>query len=172
MTEVLGVLLGSFVAIVVPLSGWIQKRVTKEGRLIRRLEILGDACGKLPDSAERKALEGHLLRVAEELNEWLNPANRPIRRIQSAASWVSATLGVVAVVILVPIVGTNDPVGSLLLGVAIGTAIALVVLPLAALAAFIVSKRLAKTEEQARIAADEARLEALGAAFRQNGAST
>ncbi len=163
MTEILGIVLVSTTAVAVPLTGWISQRFTREARLIRRLGVLGDLRDKLPESPEKTTFELHLLTLAREANEWLDPAVRNVRRVRSVATWVRAVLGAIAVLVLVPTIGQSDWVRSIFLGLAVGAAGGVVVFPVEEITVRCVKRHVSRVTARARAAEDAARLEGLGA---------
>lgn len=128
MLELVGAVIGAIAVVVIPLVAWSSRRLTKEGRLLLRIERLGSARALMPDSPQRKRFEEHLNQVTSELNEWLDEGNKKRRRVQRRVSIGTYVVGVVAVFLSLPFTSPTDPWRSSVIGGVIGTLIAVVTL--------------------------------------------
>ena len=95
MPELLTALLSVIGVAVVPFVGWLSQRLTREARLLLRVNRLGSSLQFVPSSPEKSDLEKNLIIAVRDLNEWIDPINKVIRAIQRligvllflAASW-------------------------------------------------------------------------------------
>jgi hypothetical protein len=96
MNEIIASVVVAAAAVGIAVAG--SQRLTREGRLIGRLQRLGTAYALVPASPEGRELEIHVRRAAAELADWIDPG-------KSARRWVlrllTAILFAVAVTVLV-----------------------------------------------------------------------
>lgn len=126
MTEILGAAIGAVAVIAIPLIAWFSRRTTKEGRLLLRVERLGAAYAVMPDSEERAQFEQHLRAAITNLNDWLDVEKRARRKLQRRISVLAYVLGMLLVFIALPFVGPDNSVASSVLGIVVGSLIAVV----------------------------------------------
>jgi hypothetical protein len=93
MLDIVGPVVAVLGTAVIAAGGWVSKRLSREGRLVLRIERLGSAYSALPESPEKKELEGHLLQAAAKLNDWLDEDARIVRWIQRVAMGLAAIVG-------------------------------------------------------------------------------
>ncbi|WP_405372450.1 MULTISPECIES: hypothetical protein [unclassified Microbacterium] len=80
MTIELGSVLGAVAVALIAVVGWVGPRWTKEGRLLARIRVLGQAHAALPVSNERTKLGITLTALAKDLNIWDATDQRLVRR--------------------------------------------------------------------------------------------
>jgi uncharacterized membrane protein YbhN (UPF0104 family) len=120
MSEIIGAVIGTIAVIVIPLFNWLSHRVTREGRLLLRVNRFGATYALMPEGAERDAFARHLNRLIKELNEWLEPANKRRRRAQLVISVLIYIAGVAVALSLFSLIQTHPWVQVLIGGVAGG----------------------------------------------------
>jgi hypothetical protein len=145
MSEVLAAVIGAAAVLVIPLVAWSSQRMTREGRLLLRVNRLGSAFALMPESHEKKAFEAHLRRAIGELNEWVDPTSKAQRAVQRVIGGFLYVLGVAILFLVYELVGVQNTWLTSLLGVLIGCGIAAVSLMSGA-----VIQRVAAKREEAR----------------------
>lgn len=123
MAEILGAAIAALAAIVIPLATWSSRRLTKEGRLLLRVEHLGTARVLMADSEEKTVFETHLNRAVAELNEWLDEGNRKRRRIQFGVSISAYIVGAVVIVFSFSFASSQSPWFPTAIGALVGALI-------------------------------------------------
>ena len=120
MNEFLAAVIGALAVVIVPTVGWFSQRLTREGRLLLRIDRVGAAYALLPDSAEKSALEVHLRQAAADLNAWLEPDNKAIRMVRRTITSAIFILVVATLSTITTLAGIRDLAVTFALGLAAG----------------------------------------------------
>lgn len=97
MSALVGAIIGAVALICIPLIAWFSRRSTREGRLILRVERLGNVLAVMPDSSERETFKAHVISAVASLNSWLDPDN--VRRRKTIRSVSFGTYAFCVVVV-------------------------------------------------------------------------
>lgn len=150
MPELLAVLLSIIGVAVVPFIGWLSQRLTREARLLLRVNRLGSALQFVPSSDERTALEKNLLAAVRDLTEWIDPINKGIRGIQRLIGVLLFVAGSWFVVWLQSF-GAVPSAVSFLTALAIGAFVAIAMVATGFLMQKLFTRRRSDTELKRRI---------------------
>jgi len=134
MNEFLAAVIGALAIVIVPAIGWSSQRLTREGRLLIRIGRLGATYALLPESNERSDMEVHLLQAADDLNEWLLPANKTVRLARRAITWGLFIAAIVVLSLITSCLEIRDVAVTIPLGLAAGVVAGLLSLVLGGLA--------------------------------------
>lgn len=124
MNEVVAAIIGAAAVILIPLFAWSSQRLTREGRLLVRVNRLGSAFAVMPQSPEKVEFEGYLRRAVADLNEWISPAKKAQRAVVRFIGGVLYIFGVAGLFIVYRTFGIENSFLTSLLGVLIGAGVA------------------------------------------------
>lgn len=124
MSEVWAAVVGAAAVLLIPLLTWSSQRLTREGRLLLRVNRLGAAYAVMPESPERTAFESHLRRAVEMLNDELDEDKRARRWVQRFIAVVLYALGIIGLVAFYNSFGWEPTTFTWVIGLMIGTAVA------------------------------------------------
>ncbi len=161
MSAIVGAVIGALAALLIPVAAWLSQRATREGRLLLRVERLGNAYEVMPESQERRIFESHLRQAISRLNNWLDAERRARRRLQRLITITTYFVGLLVLSIAVPIVGVNNGAASSAVGVVVGVLVSVVSLG----SSYLIERSAGKAADRAARAegasAEARRLEAL-----------
>ncbi len=141
MNEFLAAVIGALAVVVVPAVGWFSQRLTREGRLLLRIDRLGAAYVLLPDSKEKSALGAHLRLAVADLNMWLEPSNKAVRMLRRVITWTLFVIAVVSLSTITTLAGIRDFAVTLPLGLGAGAVAGVLSLVLGSVAEKAMSER-------------------------------
>ncbi len=84
VNEMWSAIIGAVALVGIPLSAWLSRRFSKEGRFLLRIERLAAVHAMLPHSTQRDALGRRLLLLVAELNTWIDVPKEKLRVAQRA----------------------------------------------------------------------------------------
>lgn len=125
MVDILAVLVNSLAVALVPFLGWLSQRWTREARLSARVNRLGSLLALIPESDQRETLSSHVLAATKELNGWIDPIARGVRRLQGFIGLILLGLGVTFVIWLEQ-AAHLEPAFSLTVSISVGALVAIV----------------------------------------------
>lgn len=127
MSALVGAIIGAVALICIPLIAWFSRRSTREGRLILRVERLGNVFALMPESSEKETFKAHVNSAVASLNSWLDPDNVKRRKTIRQVSFGTYAFCVVVVLFSALFVNTaKTPWFTSVVGIVLGVLIAVI----------------------------------------------
>lgn len=97
MDSILGAIISALALLFVSFVGWFSQRASRESRLLAKVERFGNAYAVVPDSPERTALKGHLLKAVRDLNGEFE--EKPSRSLVNIITVITSVAGVALIAV-------------------------------------------------------------------------
>jgi hypothetical protein len=127
MSALVGAIIGAVALICIPLIAWFSRRSTREGRLILRVERLGNVFALMPESSQKDTFKARVNSAVASLNSWLDPDNVKRRKTIRRVSFGTYALCVAVVLFSALFVNTSKtPWFTSVVGIVLGVLIAVI----------------------------------------------